>query len=549
MSISLHVELPTFSHSFQVSVSSSATIVDVKHEIHKTCTGGPRVSGQRLIWRGRFLGDEEKVQDIWKSPDDARIVHLAVHPSSWTAPPPGVTPTSPSEPRQPSFGIPAAPPPSPVPHNLPLQPTPTRQIHVSEYPASPQRMPLASPPQPSQYLLANLKYVAYKHQNAILALTEGRVLSNPPPGIDALRQHAMNILAQMGYVWPSVFDEEFPPAQDESVGVKYEPVTIDNQDYLSLVRSSGAPTPLQSHALRVLARTFPILLIPPQRVPLIFSPSMPTQAVPLPVNLNGHLQQLGLPPLRARQPNPVVAELRAIQLRALAAPLLLLTLRALFLLYFFSPFQKPVFGIIVSAWLLYEAWNTIRNAMPRVAIRNAGANGVPPQGPAANQAQVVDAQAQPQAQQRQQQQQRAQPHRPHPDIMMERQRPHTDILIDRVANINLQEESSILNGRGGPETEPTISHRLKTFVQLLFLTMHPAVWDRRRVALRRREGALRTETNARRTTVEPLEEGEDVAAHEARVRASAQLATVHAGRPQWVKEYIERVGRGEWVDE
>jgi hypothetical protein len=66
MSLLIRVELPTHSHSFQVSVPSIGTIDDVKREIEKICAGNPRVHGQRLIWRGRFLGDDEKVLDIWK---------------------------------------------------------------------------------------------------------------------------------------------------------------------------------------------------------------------------------------------------------------------------------------------------------------------------------------------------------------------------------------------------------------------------------------------------------------------------------------------------
>lgn len=66
MSLLVRVELPTYSHSFQVSVPSTGTINDVKREIENVCVGNPRVQGQRLIWRGRFVGDDEKVLDIWK---------------------------------------------------------------------------------------------------------------------------------------------------------------------------------------------------------------------------------------------------------------------------------------------------------------------------------------------------------------------------------------------------------------------------------------------------------------------------------------------------
>ena len=63
---SLRVELPAYSHSFQVQVTPSATIRDVKQEITKVCPGAPTAEGQRLVWRGRFLKDEEKLEDIWQ---------------------------------------------------------------------------------------------------------------------------------------------------------------------------------------------------------------------------------------------------------------------------------------------------------------------------------------------------------------------------------------------------------------------------------------------------------------------------------------------------
>jgi hypothetical protein len=76
MSLLVRVELPTYSHSFQVSVPSTGTINDVKCEIEKVCAGNPRVPGQRLIWRGRFLGDNEKLLDIWKVRRSCRFVFL-----------------------------------------------------------------------------------------------------------------------------------------------------------------------------------------------------------------------------------------------------------------------------------------------------------------------------------------------------------------------------------------------------------------------------------------------------------------------------------------
>lgn len=64
--VTIRVELPSFAHSFQIQADASWSIKDVKAEIQRSCTGTPRADGQRLIWRGRFLKDEEYVKDIWK---------------------------------------------------------------------------------------------------------------------------------------------------------------------------------------------------------------------------------------------------------------------------------------------------------------------------------------------------------------------------------------------------------------------------------------------------------------------------------------------------
>lgn len=64
--VELRVELPSYSHSFLIQVPLSYTILEVKGEITRSCPGAPRADGQRIIWRGRVLRDEEKVEDIWK---------------------------------------------------------------------------------------------------------------------------------------------------------------------------------------------------------------------------------------------------------------------------------------------------------------------------------------------------------------------------------------------------------------------------------------------------------------------------------------------------
>lgn len=63
--VQIRVELPAYAHSFLIQVPRSCAMLDVKQEIFKTCVGRPRVEGQRLIWRGRYLVDSEKVDEVW----------------------------------------------------------------------------------------------------------------------------------------------------------------------------------------------------------------------------------------------------------------------------------------------------------------------------------------------------------------------------------------------------------------------------------------------------------------------------------------------------
>jgi len=62
----IRVDLPSYSCSFVVQVKPSSSVVDVKREIFRTCPGRPRPDGQRLIWRGRVLSDDENIDNLWK---------------------------------------------------------------------------------------------------------------------------------------------------------------------------------------------------------------------------------------------------------------------------------------------------------------------------------------------------------------------------------------------------------------------------------------------------------------------------------------------------
>ena len=78
--------------------------------------------------------------------------------------------------------------------------------------------------------------------------------------------------------------------------------------------------------------------------------------------------------------------------------------------------------------------------------------------------------------------------------------------------------------------------------------------------LRQREGRVRTEANAREREPEAssteVNVGEDSATIEAErteresvARTRAELVAQHVRRPRWVQAYVDRVRRGEWVDD
>ena len=64
--VDLRVDLPAYSRSLILKVNVSTSILQVKEEIYRTCPGQPRPDGQRLIWRGRILTDNETVDNLWK---------------------------------------------------------------------------------------------------------------------------------------------------------------------------------------------------------------------------------------------------------------------------------------------------------------------------------------------------------------------------------------------------------------------------------------------------------------------------------------------------
>lgn len=270
--------------------------------------------------------------------------------------------------------------------------------------------------------------------------------------------------------------------------------------------------------------------------------------MPIPPNVNLLLQQLGLPQLRVAHnqnqnpnPNQIIPALREMPLRPLLAPLLMLLFRTLLLLYFVAPTRKPIFGILILAWMLYEIWRPIRNGLIRGWNRAAADN-------------------------QQRQNPLAQPPPQNPAAAAEAPRPgpapqnapggaagvnHIDqqaaIVLEAVANQNISAEEQILNDIPGTNTEePSFGHKLATLFGLLVTTIHPAVWNRRRVALRQREGRIRTEANIRDLPDE--NEGENVE-NDTRTQLRTEYRNQHARRPRWVRDYMERVIAAEWVDD
>ncbi|KAG5636427.1 hypothetical protein H0H81_008102 [Sphagnurus paluster] len=456
------------------------------------------------------------------SPDEPRIIHLAVHPSAWSSSPPEIPPPTPTHTPQPS-----------MPRRDPSRPR--------------FRMPSIRPvqsPHPLSFILA-------KHQAALAALSRDY---QPQPLTIAdqaeARAAAVQAVERHGWTWPDILDEEYPPATEG--GLKYERVTHNGRNFLSLVVPSEAPTPLQLHAFKVLTYTFTLLSIPASNP--VHIRSVPSQTMPIPPNVNQLLQQLGLPQLRPApnqnananaNANQVMPALRQMPLRPLLAPLLMLVFRTMLLLYFVAPARKPIFGILILAWMLYEIWRPIRRGLMR-GLRAA----------------ENQQRANPDAQQQQQDAPAAENAAPHAqNVHADGPRPaqngaggiaaanldmQAGAVLDALANRTIAEEERILNeGPGAQTAEPSFSQKALTLVFLFLATIHPAVWNRRRVALGQREGRIRTEANIR--NVPDPAEGETE--NEGRTQLRDELRAQYNRRPRWVREYMDRVVAGEWVDD
>ena len=206
----------------------------------------------------------------------------------------------------------------------------------------------------------------------------------------------------------------------------------------------------------------------------------------------------------------------------------------------------------MGLWVLYEAWSAVRAAVaatqdpaePRRdddgqgGINNAGVGAPHPEG-----------------------QDAARPSDP--------TRQQINMILDAVANINIREEGENLEA-SGDLPPPTLFHKVKTFASLMIVTLVPALWDRRRGELARREGALRTEMGVITAAMAPPSSGGSAAQvrdpstegegetevseqerEEARRAKERKLAVIrkHAQRAEWVREYVERAGNMEYYED
>ncbi|EEB89443.1 hypothetical protein MPER_12457, partial [Moniliophthora perniciosa FA553] len=299
------------------------------------------------------------------------------------------------------------------------------------------------------------------------------------------------------------------------------------KSYLSLRNPWENPSAAQHHALKVLSYTFSLLNLPREAPPQ--QPVVHSEPVQIPPNVNVILQQLGLPPVEGgpnQLPQPLghgeranVIEVREINLRPFLLPLLMLTFRTLLLLYFVAPARKPVFGFLIIAWVLYEIWQPIRNGILRgwqrgVVAEERERNGNAAAMPGAQNEAPAGVNAQ----------------RPNPPAVGVNNQGGAAVL-DTFANYNISEEEAELSR--GDAQEPGFRQKATVFAALFLATVHPAIWNRRRAALRPREGRIRTEANA----MNQQEETDDAELNARRAETRAALIAQHARRQPWLQNY------------
>ena len=72
----------------------------------------------------------------------------------------------------------------------------------------------------------SLNFINFKHQGALLALLQGRVINaSDTPDYEFHRLWAVQVVERNGWSWPAILDEDFPAATEG--GLKYERVNLE----------------------------------------------------------------------------------------------------------------------------------------------------------------------------------------------------------------------------------------------------------------------------------------------------------------------------------
>jgi len=386
----------------------------------------------------------------------------------------------------------------------------------------------------------------------------------PRPAFITARSWSKVIVESYGYEWPAVLDEDFPgnlsTTYPPKTGVYYRSQYVNGYPYMSLSPKSTEPTPLQARAIEILTHTFPLLSSTYQP---IYCPTWMIAGMTSPSTLSGTSgiatgTQAGnaRPAGAANQPAIARPQLPNFPYRAFAVPFLMLCLRTLFLLYIFSPARKPIFAILLTAWLVWELWAAAQGVLAEE--RAAGRAPAPPGAPR-NQnnrnGNPANGNAVPNGPQP--------PNGPLPNRA--NQNPWApQQAVDRLAGYHIREEDTVFNApEGSPAARPpSIFARFRQAIVLFVLTMHPEVWNRRRRTLREREGRVKRELAERRRQREQAEaaqeqNGENESnddnssqqpnANEQQQQEAAPEVPVRRRAP-WLEGYIERVERAEWID-
>ncbi|ELU40863.1 hypothetical protein AG1IA_05116 [Rhizoctonia solani AG-1 IA] len=487
-----------------LAVPAGARVADLKTVIAEQCPGQPKPNGQRIIWKGRIVVDEEVVGDIWKPGHDTHTVHLAVHPSAWSTPPKNdeishvsaasTTPAAPSSHPAHPIGNPI---PTPLLSSL-NQHTPT---HL-----------------PSPASVAK-DFVMFHHTNALRVMA-GQPMEpwSSPGGIDqASATHwAFMALVAAGQTLPPILLTSYPPHHPDESGLEYTFVTIDGRPYLSLLNPDASPTPTQQHAIQVLTSTLALIpylddLTPPPPVhsplPYTFQPVVP-------------------PPRQSTRATLQRVRRLIVALRTLV-PLSFTLLRASLFIVFFPQAREPLWLAVIIAVVLYEARliiNRANEALPDIPNRNPDPNDPnprPAQGPLPN------------------------PNGRTNNLLSM----NLQSIFDRATLSGIDSEAAQLDLdvperelRPVAENETPVhewSVRIRSFVLLLGTTLVPAAWSRRREALRLREGRVRVVYGERANAVRvENEESQQVAG----MLGEKRIAALRPGG--WRRSYVERVLEG-----